>query len=1163
MVKQNLRRLILIFVITIPLGKVAWGEVVQDVDGSLSLRNGLVKIELNRKQNYRLMNFSFDKGSIGARCNLSFAVKEKGEKPIWEYDSRIKSEVPEIKEGDGKTICIVNQHYPDFEIKKTVEFFEDKPYFHLKITAKPLTDVDTDTILLGINSESDNSNMDMLAYRTTGGQIKEYPKPFDLKKNKWINIRANFLAHQWIAVYSKETGEGFCVLFPYPHCWHNFSGAPVFGVMLKEKGYGINFNHPLGWKKRLSAGTEIILEAYVLAFKGDPGKIAETILKEIKNNRKKEASLENIMVCPRIANSPVIDGKLDDICWDNALKLTGFSMPYGGLAKHQTTAFLCYDNKNLYIAFRCEEPKMDKIVAKAKKNDSKDIFGDDEIEIFIGFAKDYKQYFHFVVNPLGTRWDASVYAPGTGLPIRLNTDWNPSWDVKTSLRTKEWIAEMALPWESLGKVPSAGDIWRLNLNRNRRAKGGDEQRELSCWSATMGGFHKPEQFGKVIFGDKESIRLEDIQIGEMDKRYELKATIDNNTERDRKIKVQVKIISTLSLMTSSNNSSIIKLGPYTKKQINLKYKIKKGQKQTLLFSLLDPETNKVYYKKVYYLLSTGGERDLSPQVLAKTEDFLVWLETSTRKVFKDDLVKFSITNNTIHISAAKNEYEPFQIVVRPYQPKEMKNIKLEFSDLVREDGLYRIDKKNIKYNPVGYVNIKIPSDAFSRLGLWPDPLLEDKTFNADKPENYPVWVTVYIPKDTPSGNYKGNIKLISDTFSPISINLDLKVYDFTLPDQTYLKTVMYLWPRYGDAWNGKQYIDNITQHKMGAMNIVPGPKIEIRNGNLKVDFTPFDEIATYCIEKCKWRTFRIPFSCRGHGSKLVPFCGYEYGTPEFTKYYSQYLQLMYEHLKKKGWLDKAYYYVWDEPVTETDLACMREFVKMVKEIMPGVKIYAAVYQTPEKVNAPIDIYWTHFRHITQIMKKCYQKNTPEIWLVFNGGSRYPYPALFIDHPAINVRIIPWICWKYGFTGIGTWAINCWRTNPWVNPNSYLNYNGEGMLLYPDPEGQRRPINSIRWELLREGVEDYDYLYILKQKLNLLEELIKKGKENKYNSLLKKARGILASPNTFIESFSQYTKNPDVIYNARENIAQSIEEINKAIESLEQGQMVVKTKGGEG
>ena len=79
-----------------------------------------------------------------------------------------------------------------------------------------------------------------------------------------------------------------------------------------------------------------------------------------------------------------------------------------------------------------------------------------------------------------------------------------------------------------------------------------------------------------------------------------------------------------------------------------------------------------------------------------------------------------------------------------------------------------------------------------------------------------------------------------------------------------------------------------------------------------------------------------------------------------------------------------------------------------------------------------------------------------------------------------------------------WAANFWNQtpDPWLDPVTYISgfdcsggwvLNGEGSLIYPGDQTKRYtgqpdvigPVSSIRMELLREGIEDYEYLWMLK------------------------------------------------------------------------------------
>ena len=67
-----------------------------------------------------------------------------------------------------------------------------------------------------------------------------------------------------------------------------------------------------------------------------------------------------------------------------------------------------------------------------------------------------------------------------------------------------------------------------------------------------------------------------------------------------------------------------------------------------------------------------------------------------------------------------------------------------------------------------------------------------------------------------------------------------------------------------------------------------------------------------------------------------------------------------------------------------------------------------------------------------------------------------------------------------------WRVDKWPSDPWNNVNnagtySSANYPGEGMLVYPGKQvGVQGVVASMRVKWLRDGVEDYDYVQILKQ-----------------------------------------------------------------------------------
>jgi hypothetical protein len=97
-----------------------------------------------------------------------------------------------------------------------------------------------------------------------------------------------------------------------------------------------------------------------------------------------------------------------------------------------------------------------------------------------------------------------------------------------------------------------------------------------------------------------------------------------------------------------------------------------------------------------------------------------------------------------------------------------------------------------------------------------------------------------------------------------------------------------------------------------------------------------------------------------------------------------------------------------------------------------------------------------------------------------------YPSYMIDHPAVMNRIMSWMTFYYDIHGeLYFSTIYAYEHEmPWDN-QYYFGGNGDGTLFYPGtPEmiggSSHIPIASIRLKMIREGMEDYEYMKILEQ-----------------------------------------------------------------------------------
>ena len=162
------------------------------------------------------------------------------------------------------------------------------------------------------------------------------------------------------------------------------------------------------------------------------------------------------------------------------------------------------------------------------------------------------------------------------------------------------------------------------------------------------------------------------------------------------------------------------------------------------------------------------------------------------------------------------------------------------------------------------------------------------------------------------------------------------------------------------------------------------------------------------------------------------------------------------------------------------------------------------------------------------------------------------------HDDINLRMWLWLSYQYHLTGILIWSANYWNSttasppgylqNPWEDPMSYtVGYglpfgkqagwgNGDGRFVYPanrDVNGDPRPyvegpVDSLRWEMLREGLEDYEYFWLLR-------ECVNRGLAGAAESA-----GLLQVPESMITDMTTFARDPRPLYAHRQRLARALE-----------------------
>ena len=301
---------------------------------------------------------------------------------------------------------------------------------------------------------------------------------------------------------------------------------------------------------------------------------------------------DNSIQARKVLSPPVIDGKLSDAAWRLASKVTGFVTSTGKPTPFQTTAYLCYDDENLYIAFKCDEPQIRNMKATSI-SEKHFCFTKNDLVAFL-FKPDAASpvFYQFAVTSKGVKFDQENKGRGT-------QEYNPDWQAATSIGKDYWIVETALPLEAVNAGPQMGTTWRINFCRMRFAN-----REYSSWQNVLGGWKNVDRFGYLkgmIIGGEQLVKsspfvLRDISPGETAiGRNVLSVRVKNKARTDGKLKIEAEVTSPAGI--KSNYSTLADIGARKEKSVHIAYDLLPQQGNHILsLTFLDATTSKPLYK---------------------------------------------------------------------------------------------------------------------------------------------------------------------------------------------------------------------------------------------------------------------------------------------------------------------------------------------------------------------------------------------------------------------------------------------------------------------------------------------------------------------------------------------------------------------------------------
>lgn len=543
------------------------------------------------------------------------------------------------------------------------------------------------------------------------------------------------------------------------------------------------------------------------------------------------------------------------------------------------------------------------------------------------------------------------------------------------------------------------------------------------------------------------------------------------------------------------------------------------------------------------------------------------------------LDEVEVKSKKVELVSAKNEYESFQLVILCKEVP-LEDVQIKISDMKSAEG-YKISSSCITVRLVGYVKTVSSWYKTDYHGWWPDPLFDySEPLNVLPYNKVHLWFTIYVPEDTPAGEYEGSISFIPINSSPYHVFVHLKVWNFALPSQTHFPFLINLRLDFLEKFYNlsslpinfvNRYADILFKYRL-MPHVEPKDDFLAKiafleeNGSFSFDFSPIEQYIQLTIEKghffnlalnfCLYNRFtNFRVTDRRTGQELN--IKYKLLSPEYSKILIHYLKAAMRWVEEKGWKDKAFLGVWDEPAI-SQFSEFKRISALVKEAVPDIPRFVAIGDRMQEAIADAVDIWCPLSHdyekkVNFVEKE--RKKGKKVWWYVCASSNADYCNFFIDMAAIKHRILFWQSWKYKVDGMLYWSSNYWGDNvpssTTVPPQrveeelwpfclwksgaySYNGFdlNGDGYLLYPGLGG--KPLGSLRLEIIRDGLEDYEYLWLLSRRL----EEKKGGLDKETIHEIKK----ILSIESITKTLTNYTLAPDRLLSERKRVAEMIERL---------------------
>ena len=496
-----------------------------------------------------------------------------------------------------------------------------------------------------------------------------------------------------------------------------------------------------------------------------------------------------------------------------------------------------------------------------------------------------------------------------------------------------------------------------------------------------------------------------------------------------------------------------------------------------------------------------------------------WLESSLKRVYPKSEPGSA---KPLEILAPRNGQVSFQACLRNDSVNELRPT----CTVTGADDL-KIQVRRVGYVPMAHGTTDTPPEELEGAnfipGLVPDPLYPENTAVVGPYENVSFWITIKVPADAKPGKRELVVRFDLGQKCPTcptsqTLTANLTISQFVVKPRKdfpvihwwrseaiwdWYKTGMFEDPRHWEIT--RNYIQNMVDHGTDVIYVPmffmrretfvrPAQLLKVTEpdpGKYEFDFTDvskFLKMAKECgAEYYEWPHFWIYWGVENparvykwvDGKAVMLWPPNEDGHGEvYHNFLRQFLPQFHDFLVKEGVLDKSFFHLSDEPGGGQHLINYKKAREFLRENAPWMKVMDALsdinYGRQGLTDIPIPIISAAQPYIDEKIPH---------WVYFCCGPRGAYLQRLLDTPLPKIRMSGWLFYRLGADGFLHWGYNYWHLmeqeklgDPFTDACSGAWPGippGDPFEVYPGADG--KPIDSIRWEVWAESLQDYAIL----------------------------------------------------------------------------------------